>query len=286
MYRIELAPGEETALRTLDELATGIRNGIITSRARIWHNAGRKWLPIEFHPHYQAALKLLETARSPLPGEAHTSHTATVGAPTVAAPGAPTVIAAMPVQPLEPLSTPSPTPPPAADPVTPAEPATPMPDAASAASAGSATPAGSADRQRSALRPIGLLAGGIVMIVGAQMVASATSPGAEAGGAPTIAAAATATPVSAPVPAQAAVTPVAVVTPVDTATPVTNTVPGGGVVRGPVAHGPETPLPLAEPAWAASQPDRAEEESDTLPAIPPAPAIGDLSLPALPIDNP
>jgi hypothetical protein len=272
MYRIELAPGEETALRTLDELATGIRNGIITSRARIWHNAGRKWLPIEFHPHYQAALKLLETTRSPLPGEVPTVHTATVGTPAVAAPAAPTVAAAIPAPSLAPLSTPSPAPPQASGPVAPA------PGAASAASSASATPTGSADRQRSALRPIGLLAGGIVMIVSAQMVASATSPGAEADGT-TASAAASATPAPIPVPAQSIVTPAAPVTPVLT------TAPLGSVVRGPMAREPETP-PLAGPASAANQPGRAEEESDTLPAITPAPVIGDLSLPASPLDNP
>lgn len=76
MYRIELAPGEETALRTIEELAIGIRNGVVTPRARIWHNAGQKWLPIEFHPHYRAALDQLEAAPVPpaeqsegLPGE-------------------------------------------------------------------------------------------------------------------------------------------------------------------------------------------------------------------------
>lgn len=58
MYRIELAPGEVTVFRTIDELATGVRNGVITSRARIFHAATDKWLPIEFHPHYK---KVLET---------------------------------------------------------------------------------------------------------------------------------------------------------------------------------------------------------------------------------
>jgi hypothetical protein len=59
MYRIELAPGEVTVFRTIEELATGVRNGVITSRARIFHNASQKWLPIEFHPHYKVALELL-----------------------------------------------------------------------------------------------------------------------------------------------------------------------------------------------------------------------------------
>ncbi len=59
MYRIELVPGEVTVFRTIEELATGVRNGLISSKARIYHNASGKWLPIEFHPHYKAALALL-----------------------------------------------------------------------------------------------------------------------------------------------------------------------------------------------------------------------------------
>ncbi|HEX6616866.1 MAG TPA: hypothetical protein VF046_11235 [Gemmatimonadales bacterium] len=58
MYRIELAPGEVTVFRTIEELATGVRNGVISPRARIFHAATDKWLPIEFHPHYK---KVLET---------------------------------------------------------------------------------------------------------------------------------------------------------------------------------------------------------------------------------
>lgn len=58
MYRIEVSPGEETVFRTIDELATGIRNGVITSRSRIYHGASAKWLPIEFHPHYKKAVAL------------------------------------------------------------------------------------------------------------------------------------------------------------------------------------------------------------------------------------
>jgi hypothetical protein len=55
MYRIELSPGEETAFRTIEELAVAIRRGIVTARARVWHNASGKWLPINVHPHYKAA---------------------------------------------------------------------------------------------------------------------------------------------------------------------------------------------------------------------------------------
>jgi len=55
MYRIELSPGEETAFRSIEELAVAIKRGVVTSHARIWHNASSKWLPIEFHPHYKIA---------------------------------------------------------------------------------------------------------------------------------------------------------------------------------------------------------------------------------------
>ena len=58
MYRIELAPGEETVFRTIEELAIGVRNGLVTPRCRIYHSASQKWLPIEFHPHYKQALSL------------------------------------------------------------------------------------------------------------------------------------------------------------------------------------------------------------------------------------
>lgn len=58
MYRIELAPGEETVFRTIEELAIGVRNGLVTPRCRIYHNASQKWLPIEFHPHYKKALAI------------------------------------------------------------------------------------------------------------------------------------------------------------------------------------------------------------------------------------
>jgi hypothetical protein len=58
MYRIELTPGDVTVYRTVEELAIGIRNGLVTSRSRIYHGASDKWLPIEFHPHYKKALEL------------------------------------------------------------------------------------------------------------------------------------------------------------------------------------------------------------------------------------
>jgi hypothetical protein len=58
MYRIELSPGEETAFRSIEELAVAIRRNVVTSRARIYHNATMKWLPIQFHPHYKIAVSM------------------------------------------------------------------------------------------------------------------------------------------------------------------------------------------------------------------------------------
>ncbi len=58
MYRIELSPSEETVFRSIEELAVAIKRGVITPRARIWHNASSRWLPIQVHPHYKAALSM------------------------------------------------------------------------------------------------------------------------------------------------------------------------------------------------------------------------------------
>lgn len=58
MYRIELSPGEETVFRSIEELAVAIKRGVITPRARIYHNASQRWLPIQFHPHYKVAVSM------------------------------------------------------------------------------------------------------------------------------------------------------------------------------------------------------------------------------------
>src|SRR4051794_22059376 len=58
MYRIELSPGEETVFRSIEELAVAIKRGVVTPRARIYHNASKQWLPIQFHPHYKAAVSM------------------------------------------------------------------------------------------------------------------------------------------------------------------------------------------------------------------------------------
>ena len=65
MYRIEVAPGEESVFRTIEELAIAIRNGVITPRARIFHQASQKWLPIGLHPHYKKALELPAATAGP-----------------------------------------------------------------------------------------------------------------------------------------------------------------------------------------------------------------------------
>jgi hypothetical protein len=84
MYRIEVKPGEEAVFRTIEELATGIRNGFVTSRARIYHAASQKWLPIEFHPHYKKALDGNFAPATPAPQPS----LASMPAPTFSFPGA------------------------------------------------------------------------------------------------------------------------------------------------------------------------------------------------------
>ena len=59
MYRIEFEPGDVGVFRSVEEIATAIKSGMITTRARIYHQASDKWLPIEFHPHYKQALEIV-----------------------------------------------------------------------------------------------------------------------------------------------------------------------------------------------------------------------------------
>jgi hypothetical protein len=81
MYRIELTPGEVTVFRTIEELATGVRNGLITSKARIYHSASDKWLPIEFHPHYKQALDLNAAHGGDTGGQKHAPKATKPGSP-------------------------------------------------------------------------------------------------------------------------------------------------------------------------------------------------------------
>ena len=65
MYRIEFEPGDVGVFRSVEELATAIKSGVITPRARIFHQASDKWLPIEFHPHYRKALEMVASGAVP-----------------------------------------------------------------------------------------------------------------------------------------------------------------------------------------------------------------------------
>lgn len=84
MYRIELRAGEEASYKTFEEFAQAVKAGTISSRARIWHAASSKWLPIDFHPHYKRAVSAPKTAsvQAPAPAPAPIP----VPAPKAAAP--------------------------------------------------------------------------------------------------------------------------------------------------------------------------------------------------------
>jgi hypothetical protein len=95
MYRIELAPGEEAIFKSMDEMVTGIRGGLIKDDARIWHKSTEKWLPIEFHPHYKLAKEKVATGVMPaiqMPSlrldPKQTAKPATSAAPAAASPAA------------------------------------------------------------------------------------------------------------------------------------------------------------------------------------------------------
>lgn len=88
MYRIELMPGEEAIFKSIDELVTGIRAGVILDTARIHHKASDKWLPIDVHPHYKVA-------KSKASGAAPTE------APAPAAVAAPSPLRKMPLPKLD-----------------------------------------------------------------------------------------------------------------------------------------------------------------------------------------
>jgi len=78
MYRIEFEPGDIGVFRSVEEIATAIKSGAITSRSRIYHQATDKWLPIEFHPHYKKALEIITGgAPAPTPATAPTRATLT-----------------------------------------------------------------------------------------------------------------------------------------------------------------------------------------------------------------
>jgi hypothetical protein len=56
MYRIRLASGEQAVFRTIDELALAMQSGVVGPTAEVYHQEENRWLPVESHPDYQAAL--------------------------------------------------------------------------------------------------------------------------------------------------------------------------------------------------------------------------------------
>lgn len=56
MYRIRLATGEEAVYRSVEELALAVSSGVVSPNAEVFHKAAHRWLPIETHPDYRAAL--------------------------------------------------------------------------------------------------------------------------------------------------------------------------------------------------------------------------------------
>jgi hypothetical protein len=77
MYRIRLASGEEAVYRTVQELAQAVASGMVSPDAEVYHKGANRWLPINTHPDYRAAMVTgQQTAINPaiqipgLPGKA------------------------------------------------------------------------------------------------------------------------------------------------------------------------------------------------------------------------
>lgn len=289
MYRIEVGRGEETVFRTIEELATAIRNGVVTTRARIYHNASQKWLPIEFHPHYKKALELsvapshpVEPARSRAPApkssgprpQVPSHHPASV--PHQSTPVS--IPAPVPSPVLEltrsPFSPPSFTPHRIAAP----EVALALKEPPPLPTALEESPPSAAEPSRSWLRrPIQLVVIGIVAIVCTRVVVSAASPAAEP--------ASSATP-TAPGP------PLPQTTTAPQAAMADENEPGAVLTAGPAfspgiltsAGAPKSPAPA--PAPPKRPVAAASVAADSIQAaIEPAPTTVDLALPAMPTSD-
>ncbi|HEY9015310.1 MAG TPA: hypothetical protein VIM84_09635, partial [Gemmatimonadales bacterium] len=105
MYRIELSPGDETVFRSIEELAVAIKRGVVTSRARIYHSAGDRWLPIQFHPHYKIAVSMELTNAALVAGPA-VKPLSTLSLEQPAEPELPEPMLAIAPQPVKPAATP------------------------------------------------------------------------------------------------------------------------------------------------------------------------------------
>ncbi|MDZ4862228.1 MAG: hypothetical protein SGJ01_02185 [Gemmatimonadota bacterium] len=68
MYRVRLASGEETAFRSVAELALGIQSGVITGDAEVYHAPEQQWRPISAHPEYLAAAEQVSRMAGPATG--------------------------------------------------------------------------------------------------------------------------------------------------------------------------------------------------------------------------
>lgn len=89
MYQIQVASGQVDTFHSIDDLIAGIRTGVITSHAHIYHQKSGKWLPITVHPHFKIAQSiqapitraavvtpaLVSVASDPVIREAWRSHT-------------------------------------------------------------------------------------------------------------------------------------------------------------------------------------------------------------------
>jgi hypothetical protein len=294
MYRIELARGEETVFRTIEELATAIRNGVVTTRARIYHNASQKWLPIEFHPHYKKALELpAGSAHSVEPAPSRAPGSRSSGPRPTEPPAHPTPVQHHPAPaqhhptPAQHHSAPVRIPPPVPSPVleltrpTFTLPSLAAPELALAVEEPSPPPAvlqepapSAAQPSRSWMRrPIQLTVLGVIAIVCTRVVVSAAAPGSE----------------TRPL-AEAAPRPTLRQTRTAPEPPVSDErEPGVVLTAGPAfspaivtsagaAKGP-TPAPAKRPAAAASA------SADSIQAIEPAPTTVDLSLPTVPASD-
>jgi len=76
MYRIRFTSGEEAVYRSVEELAVGIQSGVIAPDAEIYHKKSQKWLPVQTHPDYKAALENLPVAVQEETPELHSLETA------------------------------------------------------------------------------------------------------------------------------------------------------------------------------------------------------------------
>lgn len=70
MFRIRFASGEEALFRTVDELADGIREGLVPATAQIFHAKSQQWLPIAVHPVYPHTAPSAASAAGEGPQEA------------------------------------------------------------------------------------------------------------------------------------------------------------------------------------------------------------------------